>query len=384
MDGEPLLNRSIGYSYLASDTSAFYFQGSSFGDGLRLDSNGCGTTSGYARKVFLPFDSTQWTNGSHTWTAKVTDSAGRESTVADNVLTFANALPVIDDINVTQNPDSRSILATWSSSSDTKVTVTSCFWEIDSVRLTTKSCDGNKSAPVLPYISPGNHDIVFGLETSTGDIVTKQSTFSAKAFILTAAKTKLALSCPRSYNGTVTCSLTATNSLGVKGTVNVKPMFSVGGGSWRSTKAIKVYIGKTTSVKFPGSNDSLSLKATATVSGTTISSATSKYLPSVSTALTRLQGAGSLNWKLDKVPYRGGGYGPDSIYLASDSTGYCGVWVYRSSSDWMKDYTLGVFPWNYNPYWSFTDKRSGFGIFATASSRTSTCSKEIKKTFGLR
>jgi hypothetical protein len=299
-------------------------------------------------------------------------------------MTFANALPVIDAVTVTQKPDSRSILASWSSSSDTRVSVISCFWEIDSVRLTTKSCDGNKSAPVMPYISPGNHDIIFGLVTSTGDIVTKRSTFSAKAFVLTAAKTKLALSCPRSYNGTVTCSLTATNSLGVKGTVNVKPMFSVGGGSWRSAKTIKVSIGKTTSVKFPGSNDSLSLKATATVSGTTISSATSKYLPSVSTVLTRLQAAGSLSWKTDKVPYRGGGYGPDSIFLSSDSTGYCGVWVYRSSSEWMKDYTLGVFPWNYNPYWSFTDKRSGFGIFATASSRTSTCSKEIKKTFGLR
>jgi len=384
-DGQPLTQGTgIGFAQAASATSADYYAGSSYGEGMTLDANGCGTTWRYARKVFLPYDSTRWANGDHTWTAKVTDSSGRESTVANQVVKVENALPTIDGAEVTSTADSLSILGSWQDSSTAGITVLNCTWEIDAVLVQTKTCASMQSSPKLGKLSPGLHSLKFVLEISTGDKVAYETSFTSKAFSLTASKTKITLTCPNSYTGKIVCSAASSNSLGVKGSLIFRPMYKIGSGSWSFGKSLKATVGNKYSVTFPGSKDSTSVKVVSTIGGETISSPTVTYLPDASTVLTRLQSASSVGWKKDKVLYSGYGYAPDSILLASDSSGYCSVWVWRVSSHFEADYNLGEFPWNSNPYWAFIDKRSGFGIFATVSKRNSNCSQSIKKTFGLK
>jgi hypothetical protein len=176
----------------------------------------------------------------------------------------------------------------------------------------------------------------------------------------------------------------ATNSKGAKGILLIQPMYKVGGGAWKKGKSFKLEVGKSSKVIFPGSKDSISVKVISRVINQEVSSQVENYFPDVSTILSRMNSAGKAKWSRDKVPYLGMGYGPDVIYLSSDSTGYCGVWIWQSSSHFEADYNLGVFPWNSNPYWAFTDKRSDFSIFATVSKRNSNCSQSIKKAFGLK
>jgi len=151
-------------------------------------------------------------------------------------------------------------------------------------------------------------------------------------------------------------------------------------------------VGDKIKISFPNKiKASQSIKVVSKLLGVSFGSASTTYYRTASasssspqTIQKALQANGSLGWFKDKVLYFGGGYGPDADYLTSDSSGNCGVWVYQSASEWRSDYSAGIFPWNYDPYWSFIDKKTGFGIFASTSSKSSTCAKAIMKTFSLK
>ena len=60
--------------------------GSGYTTPLNRDVNGCYVSTANIRKVWLSFNSTSWVNGTYNFTAQVTDSSGRVSTVTTKVI----------------------------------------------------------------------------------------------------------------------------------------------------------------------------------------------------------------------------------------------------------------------------------------------------------
>ena len=359
------------------------------------DSNGCySQDEGYSYSLVngkLRFDSTSWTNGTHTLTVQVTDSNGKTSELQSLQILVSNPLPVIGTIIQSSTPDSVALSANWDDSSDGLITVNSCSWVLDGKALHVARCSDHLSSPSISLLNAGQHIAKVTLGFSNGDSGSADYSFTSSAFKLTAAHTKLTMKCPSNISGSFfKCSVSANNTVGVLGKLALVPQYKLGT-TWFNLKSVNISIGSKVSISFPSQMPKTqTVRIMSALLGVKFYSQSTTYYPNSAPAgpsptniLQRLRAKGNLPWRDYSASSSGFGPSPDYYYATTDPSGIaCSVFVYVNPYSLSFDVNVGNFPTDSRAWESFVDKQSGYGIAVEHGSLYSSCSQVILKTFG--